>query len=142
MAKWHRRHWYLALCLISVARSPKRCIVKRGEPFVCHSSSNSVKMIFNARVKEPFMISVGVFSFSPPVMGFLSSLTARTVIFVKLQRQLSLNTLKYMSAGDAAGLTTPVAGLRDISHCRTAGLRNCPLKKNPFHSQCVSCNPL
>lgn len=67
--KRHRRHQDLALCLISVARSLKSCIIKRGEPFVCHSSSNSVKMIFNASVKEPFMISVGVFSFSPPSHG-------------------------------------------------------------------------
>lgn len=88
------------------------------------------------------MISVGVFSFPPLVMGFLSWLTATTVIFVKLQRQLSLNTLKYMNAGEAAALTTPVAGLCDISHCRTPGLRNCPFKKVPFHSQCVSCNLL
>lgn len=53
------------LCLISVAKGVKICFIKREEPFVCHSSSNSVKVIFNAGVKEPFMISVGVFSFLP-----------------------------------------------------------------------------
>lgn len=75
-------------------------------------------------------------------MGFLSSLTAGTVIFVKLQRQLSLNTLKYTSGRDAAGLTAPVAGLCDISHCRTPGLRKSLFKNVPFNFRCVPCNLL
>lgn len=77
VAKRHGQHQALALCLISVARSLKSCFIKSGESFVCHSSSNSVKVIFNATVREPFMISVGVFSFSPSSHGLFILLDSR-----------------------------------------------------------------
>lgn len=66
-------------------------------------------------------------------MGSLSPLTAGTVIFVELQRQLSLNTFTYMSGGDAAGLATPVC--RFVRYFSLQSSESIS-KNGPFNSRC------